>query len=97
MITLYTNSKSITEVTSNHGAYQRDALSPFSLCIALNLLTALLNKSAYEHRLKDNILINHFFRAPWKKPYEPADWYEKPLNGTWHKSVSEVADMSFTN
>ena len=32
----------------------------------------------------------------WKKPDEAAAWYEKPLHGTWHNSVSEVADMTRT-
>ena len=96
MITLYTNSKNITGVTIDRRAYQGGALSPLPLCIVLHPLTALLNKSAYEHRVKGSTPINHLFRATWKKPDEPADWYEKPLHGTWHKSVSEVADMFFT-
>ena len=35
--------------------------------------------------------------AAWKKPDEASVWYEKPLFGTWHKGVSEVADMAYTH
>ena len=34
--------------------------------------------------------------ATWKEPDEAAAWYEKPLHGAWHKSVSDVADMALT-
>ena len=34
--------------------------------------------------------------ATWKEPDEAAAWYEKPLHGTWHKGVSEVADIACT-
>ena len=34
--------------------------------------------------------------ATRKEPDEAATWYEKLLHGTWHKGVSEVADMART-
>ena len=37
------------------------------------------------------------FIAIWKKTDEAAAWYEKPLHGAWHKSMSEVADMARTS
>ena len=36
------------------------------------------------------------FIATWKEPDEDVAWYEKPLHGTWHKAVSDVADMACT-
>ena len=70
-------------------------MSPY-IAVDINESSALLDKSAYEYRFKGSTTISHLFIATWKKPDEPADWYEKPLHGVWHKSVSEVADLPGT-
>ena len=56
---LTANSKSITDVTIKCSIYQGDALSLLVFCIVLNPLRTLLNKSAYENRLKRGTTINH--------------------------------------
>ena len=55
------NSKSIADVTIKCGTYQGDALSPLLSCMALNLLSALLDKSAYGYRFKSGTTINHLY------------------------------------
>ena len=44
---------------SNAVIYEGDALSPLLFCIALNPLSALLDKSTYGYRLKSSTTINH--------------------------------------
>ena len=57
--TLSANSKSIADVTIKCGIYQGDALSPLLFCMALNPLSALLDKSTYGYRFKSGTTINH--------------------------------------
>ena len=57
--TLSANSKSIADVTIKCSIYQRDALSRLLFCIALNPLSALLDKSFYGYRFKSGTYINH--------------------------------------
>ena len=56
---LSANSKTIADVTIKCGIYMRDALAPLPFCIALNSLSALLNKSTYGYRFKSGTTINH--------------------------------------
>ena len=58
--TLSAYSKSISNVTIGCGIYQEEALSHLLWCIALNPLSALLDKSAHGYRFKGDTTINHF-------------------------------------
>ena len=57
--TLSANSKNIADITIKCGIYQGDALSPLLFCIALNPLSAILDKSTYGYRFKSGTTINH--------------------------------------
>ena len=59
--TLHCNSKVIAEVNINCGIYQGDALSPLLFCIALNPLSALIDKSGMGYKFRSGARINHLF------------------------------------
>ena len=79
--TLTANSKSIADVTIKCGIYQGDAL-----CMALNPLSALLDKSTYGYRFKSGTTINHLLYMDDIKLYAKK-WAGHRLIDTSHSGV----------
>ena len=56
---LILNSKGIVDVAIKCGIYRGDALSPLQFCIALNPLSALLDRITFGYQFKSGTTFNH--------------------------------------
>ena len=91
--TLSANSTNIAEVTIKCGIYQGDALSPLLFCIALNPLSALLDKSTYGYRFKSGTTINHLLYMDDIKLYAKN---EQDIDSLIHLTRVFSADIGMT-
>lgn len=95
-LTVYNKAASYrtTEVHIKRGMFQGDGLSPMWFCLALNMLSKMLNRSSYGYSINDQTLITHLFYMDDLKLYAKG---KKQLEGLLElvRRYSEDITMEF--
>lgn len=83
-----------TDVEIRRGIFQGDSLSPLWFCLALNILSRMLNRSAYAYSINDQAKLTHLFYMDDLKLYARG---RKQLEGLLElvRKFSEDIGMSF--
>ncbi|XP_044762032.1 uncharacterized protein LOC123319228 [Coccinella septempunctata] len=58
---IYMRGSKTEEIKIKRGIFQGDSLSPLWFCLAMNILSAMLNRSAYGYTISTQVTITHLF------------------------------------